>query len=48
MKKIMKKSIVVGLGEVGSPMHKLLSKKTITIGYDVDQKLMNQKNQRKL
>ena len=43
MKKIMKKSIVVGLGEVGSPMHKLLSKKTITIGYDVDQKLMNQK-----
>ena len=43
MKKIMKKSIVAGLGEVGSPMHKLLSKKTITIGYDVDQKLMNQK-----
>ena len=43
MKKIMKKSIVVGLGEVGSSMHKLLSKKTITIGYDVDQKLMNQK-----
>ena len=47
MKKIMKKSIVAGLGEVGSPMHKLLSKKTITIGYDVDQKLMSQKKNTK-
>ena len=33
MKKIMKKSIVVGLGKIGSPICKLLSKKTITIEY---------------
>ena len=43
MNKIMKKSIVVGLGEVGNPICKLLSKKTITVGYDIDQKLINMK-----
>lgn len=38
----MKKDIVVGLGEIGLPILKLLSKKENAIGYDLDKKLMNQ------
>ena len=36
-----KKNIVCGLGEIGTPILKLLSKKHLTIGYDIDSKLMN-------
>lgn len=38
------KDIVAGLGEIGTPMLKLLSKSRVTIGYDINSKLMNQKN----
>jgi len=37
----MKKDVVVGLGEIGYPILKFLSKKQITVGYDVDERLMN-------
>ena len=39
----MKKDIVAGLGEIGLPILKLISKKENAIGYDLDQKLMNKK-----
>ena len=32
----MKKDIVAGLGEIGSPILKLLSKKQTVVGYDLD------------
>ena len=35
------KSIVVGLGEIGRPIQKLISKSELTIGFDVNKKLMN-------
>lgn len=35
--------IVAGLGEIGSPILKLLSKKNIVLGYDTNSKLMNLK-----
>jgi len=38
----MKKDVVAGLGEIGSPILKLLSKKQITLGYDLDKRLMNE------
>ena len=38
----MKKDIVAGLGEIGMPLLKLISKKEDAIGYDLDKKLMNQ------
>ena len=38
----MKKDIVAGLGEIGMPLLKLISKKENAIGYDLDKKLMNQ------
>ena len=37
------KDVVVGLGEIGSPILKLLSKSQIVVGYDINPKLMNQK-----
>ena len=37
----MKKDVVAGLGEIGYPILKFLSKKQITVGYDVDERLMN-------
>tara|TARA_B100002049_G_scaffold149402_1_gene111219 strand:+ start:390 stop:1145 length:756 start_codon:yes stop_codon:yes gene_type:complete len=37
----MKKDVVAGLGEIGYPIIKLLSKNQITVGYDVDERLMN-------
>lgn len=43
MKSIIKKNIVAGLGEIGSPICKLLEKKSIVVGYDLDKKLMNLK-----
>ncbi|MBC8250041.1 MAG: hypothetical protein H8E89_00430 [Candidatus Nitrosopelagicus sp.] len=38
----MKKDIVAGLGEIGSPILKLISKYEPAIGYDLDKKLMNE------
>jgi UDP-N-acetyl-D-mannosaminuronate dehydrogenase len=38
----MKKDVVAGLGEIGSPILKLLSKKQTTIGYDLDKRLVNE------
>jgi len=37
----MKKDVVAGLGEIGYPILKFLSKKQITVGYDIDERLMN-------
>ena len=44
----MKKDIVAGLGEIGSPILKLLSKKQTTIGYDLDKRLVNELKFKKL
>jgi len=38
---IMKKDVVAGLGEIGYPILKTLSKKQTTIGYDIDKRLMS-------
>ena len=35
--------MVVGLGEIGVPIFKLLTKSSFTIGYDIDEKLMDKK-----
>ena len=37
----MKKDVVAGLGEIGSPILKLFSKNEIIVGYDLNEKLMN-------
>ena len=39
----MKKDIVAGLGEIGLPILKLISKKENAIGYDLNKKLMNER-----
>ena len=39
----MKKDIVAGLGEIGLPILKLLSKNGNTVGYDLNKILMNEK-----
>jgi len=44
MKSVTKKNIVAGLGEIGSPIHDLLSKNSIVVGFDLNKKLINQKN----
>ena len=38
----MKKDVVAGLGEIGYPILKLLSKKQTTVGYDIDKSSMNE------
>ena len=38
----MKKDVVVGLGEIGNPILKLLSKKNIVVGFDLNHDLMDQ------
>ena len=38
----MKKDIIVGLGEIGKPILKLLSKKNIVVGFDLNHDLMDQ------
>ena len=38
---MMKKNIVVGLGEIGNPILKILSKHSLTVGFDTNEKLMN-------
>lgn len=37
----MKKHVVVGLGEIGKPIMKLISKVVLTIGYDINSKKFN-------
>ena len=37
----MKKDVVAGLGEIGLPILKLVSKKETAVGYDLNEKLMN-------
>ena len=44
----MKKDVVAGLGEIGLPILKILSKKEKIVGYDIDKKLMNEKKFSKL
>ena len=39
----MKKDIVVGIGEIGKPILKLLSKQNTTVGFDVRPNLMDQR-----
>jgi UDP-N-acetyl-D-mannosaminuronate dehydrogenase len=39
----MKKNLVVGLGEIGNPILKLLTKSSLSVGYDIDKRLMNKK-----
>ncbi|MGI0082371.1 MAG: GDP-mannose dehydrogenase [Nitrosopumilaceae archaeon] len=42
-----KKDVVAGLGEIGMPILQLISKAVSTVGYDINQKLMNEKKFRK-
>jgi len=35
------KDIVAGLGEIGLPIYRILSKSTLTVGFDINQKLMD-------
>ena len=37
----MKKDVVVGLGEIGNPILKILSKKNIVVGFDLNHNLMD-------
>ena len=39
----MKKDVVVGMGEIGKPILKLLSKRNITVGFDLNPDLMDQR-----
>ena len=43
----MNKDIVAGLGEIGLPILKLISKKENAVGYDLNKKLMNEKKFKK-
>ncbi len=44
----MKKHIVIGLGEIGNPILKLIKKQFLATGYDVNYNLMNNKEFEKL
>lgn len=44
---MIKKNMVVGLGEIGLPIYKLISKKIPTASYDVNSKLIDEKNNKK-
>jgi len=37
---LLEKNVVAGLGEIGGPIFKIISKVTPTVGYDIDQKLI--------
>ena len=39
----MKKDIVVGIGEIGKPILKLLSKNNIVVGFDLNPDLMDER-----
>ena len=45
---MMKKDVVAGLGEIGSPLLKLFSKTENIVGYDLNEKLMNKNKFNKL
>jgi len=40
---LIKKNVVAGLGEIGLPIYKLISKHHLTVGYDVNSRLVNSK-----
>jgi UDP-N-acetyl-D-mannosaminuronate dehydrogenase len=42
-----KKNVVAGLGEIGNPIFKILSKNSKTIGYDINPNLINKSNYKK-
>ena len=44
----MKKDVVAGLGEIGSPILKLFSKKPTVVGYDLEKRLVNKSKLKKL
>src|SRR5712692_4115527 len=39
--RLTKKDVVVGLGEIGTPILQLISKVVTAVGYDINTKLMN-------
>ena len=39
----MKKNVVAGIGEIGKPILKLLSKNSITVGFDLNRNLMDER-----
>ena len=39
----MKKDVVVGIGEIGKPILKLLSKDNIVVGFDLNSDLMDER-----
>jgi len=41
------KDLVIGLGEIGTPILQLTSKATLTVGYDLNEKLMDKKKFKK-
>ena len=43
MSKMVRKNIVAGLGEIGAPILKLLSNNELTLGYDINENLMNKR-----
>ena len=43
----MKKDVVAGIGEIGKPILKLLSKQNITVGFDLNPDLMDQRKFKK-
>jgi len=45
---VLKKDVVCGLGEIGTPILKLVSKGIVTVGYDVNPKLINRSRLLKL
>ena len=45
---MIQKHVVVGLGEIGKPTLSLISKVVLSVGYDIDSKLMNNKKYEKL
>ena len=47
MKSIIKKNVVAGLGEIGLPIFKLLSKNSIVTGYDINERLMTKNTSKK-
>jgi len=40
---MLKKDVVAGLGQIGNPILKLFSKESLTVGYDINEKLINKK-----
>ena len=40
---MVKKNVVVGLGEIGRPILKLISGRSLAVGYDINEKLMDKR-----